>query len=85
VIEMRLWDNMYLGFEQAVATDRIEPLKKILSPLERAPERHQRGGKRDVSPCHSHVSFVDTIRDMYSDECPTEAAGRGTEIVETSD
>jgi hypothetical protein len=85
VIEMRVWDYLYSGPEEAVATDRLEPLGRILSPLERAPEGNQRGGKRGVSPCHSHVSFVDTIRDMYSDECPTEAAGRGTEIVETSD
>lgn len=34
VIEMRVWDNMYLGFEEAVATDRLEPLGRILSPLD---------------------------------------------------
>lgn len=64
MIEIRVWNYMYLNLEEAVATDRLEPLGRILSPLERAPERFQRGGKRDASLGHCQVSFEDTIRDM---------------------
>jgi hypothetical protein len=81
---MRVWDYVFLGSEKAVATDRLEPLGRILSPLERASERNQRGGKRDASLSHSQVSFLDSIRHIYSAECPTEAAGRTIEIIETS-